>query len=412
MKADSPPHKWVFPPRFRKAAFGWRGTQKAIPRIKEAVSEIKKASKKDAVLGAQGAILLIEKLSPALAQVDSSSGALGTAVNHAIGELVPVIAKPMVSEQIRNTWLERLWQAVEEDDIPYIEIIPDYWGQLCVTPGLASRWADKFIDTVRLVWSERGSRYFKGTNACLSALFTATRYDQILDLLGQAPFKWWHHHLWGVKALVAKGRKAEALRYAEESTGLNDNRAMVAECCETILLSSGLAEEAYMRYAIPANRKMTYLATFQAIVKKYPGKGKRDILHDLVASTPGQEGKWFAAAKWAGLYDEAIRLANISPCDPKVLVRASRDMATELPEFAVEAGMAALRWLAEGYGYEVTNLDIHDAYEQTINAARNAGSKRETLGRIEELLTKDNAVNGFVARVLRPRLMAEPTAVT
>jgi hypothetical protein len=157
---------------------------------------------------------------------------------------------------------------------------------------------------------------------------------------------------------------------------------------------------------------MTYLATFQAIVKKYPGKGKRDILHDLVASTPGQEGKWFAAAKWAGFYDEAIRLANISPCDPKVLVRASRDLATELPEFAVEAGIAALRWLAEGYGYEVTNLDIYDAYEQTINAARNAGSKRETLGRIEGLLTKDNAVNGFVTRVLRPRLMAEPAAVT
>jgi hypothetical protein len=126
MKADSPPHKWVFPPRFRKAAFGWSGTQTAIPRIREAVSEIKKASKKDAVLGAQGAILLIEKLSPALAQVDSSSGALGTAVNRAIGELVPVIAKPIVSEEIRNTWLERLWQAVEEDDIPYIEIIPDY----------------------------------------------------------------------------------------------------------------------------------------------------------------------------------------------------------------------------------------------------------------------------------------------
>lgn len=407
MKSDSPPHKWLFPPRFRKAAFGWRGTQAAIPRIREAVSEIKKVSKKDAVLGAQGAILFIEKLSPALEQVDSSSGAIGTAVNHAIEDMAAVIAKPLVPDEVRNNWLERLWLAVEEDEIPYIEILPDYWGELCVTPRLASKWADEFIDAVRLAWSERGGRYFKGTNACLSALFTANRYDDILDLLKQAPFKWWHYHVWGVKALVAKGRKAEALRYAEESTGLNDSPAAVAEFCEGILLSSGLAEEAYTRYAIPASQRMTYLATFQTIVKKYPGKEKRDILQDLVASTPGQEGKWFAAAKWAGFYDEAIRLANLSPCDPKVLMRASRDMAVELPEFAVEAGMAALRWLAEGYGYEVTNLDVYDAYEQTMQAAGNAGSKRETLLRIEEMLARTKGDNGFVARLLTSRIIAE-----
>lgn len=407
MKTGSSSHKWFFPPRFRKAAFGWRGTQTAIPRIREAVSEIKKASKKDAILGAQGAILFIEKLSPALAQVDSSSGALGTAVNRAIGELVPVIAKPVVSDDIRSPWLERLWKAVEEDEIPYIEILPDYWGELCVTPGLASKWADEFIDTVRLVWSQRGSSYFKGANACLSALFTANRYDDILDLLKQAPFKWWHHHVWGVRALVAKGRKAEALRYAEESTGLNDSPAAVAAFCEDILLSSGLAEEAYTRYAIPASQKMTYLATFQTVVKKYPGKEKRDVLQDLVASTPGQEGKWFAAAKWAGFYDEAIRLANLSPCDPKLLIRASRDMAIELPEFAVEAGIAALRWLAEGYGYEVTNLDVHDAYKQTMEAARRAGVKHETLRRIEIMLDKTKGHDDFVARVLGPRIIAE-----
>ncbi|MBI4635889.1 MAG: hypothetical protein HY727_06015 [Candidatus Rokubacteria bacterium] len=43
------------------------------------------------------------------------------------------------------------------------------------------------------------------------------------------------------------------------------------------------------------------------------------MLRDLVATTPGDEGKWFATAKEVGLFDEAIRLANQTPCDPKTL---------------------------------------------------------------------------------------------
>ncbi|MHB8508959.1 MAG: hypothetical protein ACYDGR_09990 [Candidatus Dormibacteria bacterium] len=42
-------------------------------------------------LAADGAVALLERISPALEQVDSSSGAIGTAVNNAIDELVPII---------------------------------------------------------------------------------------------------------------------------------------------------------------------------------------------------------------------------------------------------------------------------------------------------------------------------------
>ncbi|MEO7134357.1 MAG: hypothetical protein ABI024_09055 [Vicinamibacterales bacterium] len=58
-----------------------------------------------------------------------------------------------------------------------------------------------------------------------------------------------------------------------------------------------------------------------------------------------------AAAKDARLFDEAIALANRTPCDPKTLTRAARDFAETKPEFAIEAGLAALRWLVNGYGY-------------------------------------------------------------
>ncbi len=130
--ASSLPHKWTFAPRFRRNAFGWR-SQPALARVKEAVSEIKKTVRKNPVLAAEGAVLFLERVSPALANVDSSSGAIGTAVNNAIATLVPIIAGAQADDATRDKWLERLWHAVEEDDIPYIELLPEYWGELCAT---------------------------------------------------------------------------------------------------------------------------------------------------------------------------------------------------------------------------------------------------------------------------------------
>jgi hypothetical protein len=75
---------------------------------------------------------------------------------------------------------------------------------------VASEWADRLIDVVRLSWSpDQDTRgFFKGTFPCLSAL-------------------------------VALGRKAEALRYAEASRGRNDQPGPISRACEEILLSSG-----------------------------------------------------------------------------------------------------------------------------------------------------------------------------
>jgi len=62
--AKSPAHPWIFRARFRRHAFGWK-SQPAITRIKEAVSEIKKVARTDEVLAAEGAVLFLEKVSPA-----------------------------------------------------------------------------------------------------------------------------------------------------------------------------------------------------------------------------------------------------------------------------------------------------------------------------------------------------------
>ena len=96
---------------------------------------------------------LVERLSPALEHVDSSSGALGSAVNRALETLVPIISAADVPVPARQKWLERLYEAHAADQMPYIESLADYWGELCVIPDLASAWADQMIGITRMALS-------------------------------------------------------------------------------------------------------------------------------------------------------------------------------------------------------------------------------------------------------------------
>lgn len=399
-------HKWQFGPRFRRRAFGWR-SDTPIQRIKEALTEIRQHARKEPVLAAEGAIILLEKLSPALEQVDSSSGALGSAVNRAIDTLVPMIAQADVEPKQRQRWLERLWQALQDDEIPYIELLGEHWGELCVTPELASRWADEFLPLVECAWAPdaSGHGFFEGTSACLSALLAAGRHEELLTLIDKARFKWWHDRRWGVKALVAMGKKAEAIRYAEESRGLNDPGWQIAQAFEAILLSSSFADESYRRYALAANQGTTNLATFRAIAKKYPSVPPEQILRDLIASTPGAEGKWFAAAKDAGLFDLAIELAARSPTDPRTLTRASRDYAEKQPDFALAAGLAALHWVSRGHGYEITGGDVLDAYAAVTQAAVGAGVPAQRINeQIREMIAGAPPGTSLMGTILGHRL--------
>lgn len=399
-------YKWQFVPRFRRNTFGWK-SDTPIQRIKEALSEIRLVARKEPILAAEGAIVLLEKLSPALINVDSSSGALGSAVNHAIETLVPILTKADVDSATRQRWLDRLWDAVQEDEMPYIEYLADFWGELCVNPEVASGWADQFLPIVERIWSpaEPGHGYFRGTDACLSALHAAGRHDELLALVAKARYKSWHNRRWGVKALVALGKKAEAVRYAEDSRGLNAPEGQISAVCEEILLSSGLADDAYQRYAIAANRNTTNLATFRAIAKKYPNKDAADILRDLVKSEPGAEGKWFAAAKDAGLFDVAIALARRSPTDPRTLTRAARDFASKRPEFAIAAGLTALGWMARGHGYELTGLDVHAAYDAVMQAALGTGmDDQQVKAQVRQMIDVQPSVVNFVQKILQVQL--------
>ncbi len=394
----APNHKWAFKARFRRHAFGWR-SQPAVTRVREAVTEIKKVAKKEPVLAAEGAVVLLERLSPALEHVDSSSGAIGSAVNGAIDELAAIIAKAPAEDPTRDAWLERLFEAHAADQIPYIEALTEHWGALCVTKERASAWADRLLGITRVAFSpDKALRgHFHGAEACLSALFFAERYEELIDLVQHE--RYWPYKAYAVRALAAQGKKAEALRYAESCRSPWTNDASVDAVCEALLLSSGLHEEAYARYGVRQSMGGTFLSTFRSVAKRYPHKPQAEILADLVKTTPGAEGKWFAAAKAAGLYDEALALAERSACDPKTLARAARDYAQKRSDFAVRAGLLSLHWMMQGYGYELTGADVMDAYRATLEAAAHQGRVAEVEALIRKMAATGD-VDGFVSKVL------------
>ncbi|WP_426195527.1 hypothetical protein [Massilia sp. DWR3-1-1] len=403
-------YKWQFAPRFRRAAFGWKSTT-PIQRIKEALVEIKAIAKKEPILAADGAVLFLEKLAPAIEQVDSSSGGIGSAVNRAIETLVPIISKADVNRTVREKWLDRLWDALQEDDMPYLEHLGEFWGELCMTPEIASKWADYLSPTLTTMWDHCARSgeygYFKGTSACLSALYSAGRHDELLALIAKSEYRYksWHNRVWGAKALAKAGRWEYAIQYAEASKGLNAPLMAIAAFCEGVLLEAGFADEAYVRYAVEATYATTNLATFKAMVKKYPDKPRETILRDLVASQPGQEGKWFAAAKDAKFFELAIELANKSPSDPRTLIRAARDFAVERPEFALAAGMTALRGITNGWGYDITGIDVLDAYAAVLAAAGAAGVDEVVVrADVQSLISANPGGGEFFGRMLSSKL--------
>lgn len=395
---------WTFAARFRRGAFGWK-SDLPMQRLDEAATEIRAMVRKDPVMAADGAVRLIEKLSPAFENVDDSSGRLQAVIRDVFEQFVPLIGTVEVTAKTRKAWLERLWQAMADDEMPWIERLGDHWGALCGSPEVASTWAEELLPGLRAAWAPgaKGHGWYSGTIPCLSSLYAAGRHAELLVLL-ESPhtLDWWDCHRWGVKALLDHGHRHEALAMAERCHRHGRYGREVAGVCESILIDLGQRELAYRQYAFEANQAHTNLGTLKALAAKYPEKEKARILTDLVEANPGSGGKWFAAAKSAGLFEVALELARSSPTDPRTLARAARDFATKQPAFALGAGLLALGWMARGYGYEVSARDVSMAWEACLAAGKAHGLRPEDIrDRASALCDGTSGAERFVRAEIR-----------
>ena len=399
---------WTFPARFRSRAFSWKGTALATQRMKEAITEIKAVQRKDPFLAADGAVRLIECIVPAIEQIDGSSGAIGTAVTRTVNALVDIIAAAPASARVRTAWLDRLWEAYNNDGYGYLDHLPDRWGDLCASPELANIWADNLAPTPRLSFSERTR--MPGGSAALFCLQAAGRHAEIVEIVALLQYEFWDYQRFAVQALIDLGRPEEALRYAESRNSPNDGTGAAA-ACERILRLLGRHEEAYRRYGLYAHRVSTHLATFRSLAKAYPEVAPPKLLADLVASTPREEGKWFATAKELELCDDAIALANRSPCDPKTLIRAARDHEEAAPLFALNAGLTALRWLRAGHGYDLVGNEPFLAFDHALRAADRAGEREQAPRAMASIVDPERGATNWAGDALR-RLHAGAPRVT
>jgi hypothetical protein len=366
-------YKWDFKQRIRPRAFGWRASGLAIVRLKEAASEIRGIARRDPVLAADGVVGLVGRIWPAFEHIDTSSGALGGAVNRTLDELIPLVATAPAEPQTRELWLDQLWQAVLDDGVSYLAPVEEAWGDLCASAEVASRWADRILPLLRTVWSDpRPGQYVKGTDVCLASLLAAGRHEELFAVLELKPRPIWPWRRYGIRALVAEGRLDDALSYAEGSRGLNIPNVSVDTECEAILLAAGRREEAYRRYALTANCASTGLATFRQVKKKYPEIDPAEILADL-ADSGGDPGHWFAAAKDAGYLDLAFSLATAGRTDPRTLTRASKDFLKSEPAFALRVGRLAVQRILAGHGYDITTADLAAAVDHFLAAATYLG---------------------------------------
>jgi hypothetical protein len=80
-------------------------------------------------------------------------------------------------------------------------------------------------------------------------------------------------------------------------------------------------------------------------------------------------------------------------------VSLSRDHAEDQPAFALGAGLLALHWLVQGYGYEITGADVRAAFSNTMKAAEKAGTAIETRSLVRKLIA-DEGPGGFVSQIL------------
>jgi hypothetical protein len=93
----------------------------AVPAVREALKEIKSVARTDPAVAAEGAVRFLERVSPALEHVDSSSGAMGTAVYQAVSVLAEIIGDAPLETSQRARLLDRSWEALQDDRMGYLD---------------------------------------------------------------------------------------------------------------------------------------------------------------------------------------------------------------------------------------------------------------------------------------------------
>ncbi|SFQ21950.1 hypothetical protein [Tranquillimonas alkanivorans] len=296
------------------------------------------------VLAAEGVVALAERVWPAFEHIDTSSGALGSAVRKTLEDLLPILLEAPADAATRASWLERLRLAIFEDGVDYLAPLSNRFGEIAIYTKLVNEHADRDLELVQEAWADLARfSHVPTATLTLSCLLEAERYDELMDLLALRKTRLWFDEKFGAAALLRQGQEDAALALAAKL--LEDDRQTwgrhdISRFCEGILRRQGKEDEAYLRFGLSSASGGTWLAIWRDLVKRYPHRDAGAILEGLMA-LHGRKGKWFAAAKTAGELDIALDCAQDPEAAPATLIRAARDFAVKEPAFAAEVALHA-----------------------------------------------------------------------
>jgi len=339
--------QWEFKSKFRAGIYSWKGSAKATKNLRAAVSEIRKAYKSDPLEAVEAIVWLMGRFWPAFRDIDSSSGALGKAVNDTIDKLLPLVIDAPADEPLRKKWTVRLFEAICDDGVEYLGCLTEQWGRICVTASLRAFWVEEFLPpTERALKSRRDDYYFfVGASACLSCLLESGRYDELRRLLDLDDPPFWHYESYWVEALLRQGQIDDAIRHAQSLLPGDDDdldgfhayspdALEIKRFCEQTLYDAGRRREAYEHYSLAAQPDTTYLNHFRSLVRRYPEFEPGEILMDLIEQSGRPKQAWFSSARKCELYDIALQCAESGPVNPSTLATAARDTLGSHPDFA------------------------------------------------------------------------------
>ena len=367
--------------------------------LHRAVGELRSAAKADPLRAGEGALLLCERLPAAVAVIDDPVGTVAGAIARSLDAVAPLIAAAPTSPAQRDAWLARLWTAIADDELGHLRRLAEHWGDLCVTRERAAAWAG------RLLPAAREGVGTPAAVACLASQVAAADHDAALALLAARAIAVWPERQFGVRALAARGELDQALRYAADSNPLGHRHAQdIARVCEAVLLAGGRRDDAYRRFAVAAHTRQNCRQTFEALLRAYPERAPGQLLADLIAGSPGQEGRWFATACALRFYTLAAEIAGRSPCDPRTLVRCGAQRLAGDPAFAGEVALAAIRWLCGGHGVEISGDDVYAALDLARAAAVRTGAEDRLRAALAAVCDQPHPaaqwVHGLLAREL------------
>jgi hypothetical protein len=368
--------------------------------LKRACAELKKGAPKHPAATAAATVRLWELLPRALAPFAQSSPPLVAALSECHSELASVFSASLPASDV-DPLLSRLHAALVDDEHDVLFGLARHFGTWCGSSEAAARWVARFDAAVA---QPHATQHRSAREALLSALLAAGHYPRLETEVGKA--KDWYAQKWLVQAALSQGDRDTAVAHLERqvasalASGNEDQVRQITAFAEQSFFEAGDWQTAYSRFARAAHKAATHVATFRAICKRYPMLEPSQILRDLAEHTPGEEGKWFAAAKDAHLFDLALELARRSPCNPDTLIRAAEDHRDVRPEFAAECGYLALHWLSKNRGFEVGSVQIWSAYYATSAAAERAACWETMRARLVALVNADSSTGTALRKAL------------